>query len=128
MSRYIDADKLVEYEEHAWDWDTVNGIETAIALRQVISDIRHEPTADVVDRNECTKCVLYPFKQLRERLETNMVEVVRCKDCKYMCHYTDGHLECRLLSDLKPIPTTYCTMNADDFCSYGERREEDDIH
>ena len=49
MSRYIDADKLVEYEEHAWDWDTVNGIETAIALRQVISDIRHEPTADVVE-------------------------------------------------------------------------------
>ena len=47
MSRYIDADKLVEYQEHAWDWDTVNGIETAIALRQVISDIRHEPTADV---------------------------------------------------------------------------------
>ena len=55
----------------------------------------------------------------------DVVEVVRCKDCKYMCHYTDGHLECRLLSDLKPIPTTYCTMNADDFCSYGERREDD---
>lgn len=49
MNRYIDADKLVEYEEHAWDWDTVNGIETAIALRQVISDIRNEPTADVVE-------------------------------------------------------------------------------
>lgn len=54
----------------------------------------------------------------------DVVEVVRCRDCKYMCHYTDGHLECRLLSDLKPIPTTYCTMNADDFCSYGERRED----
>lgn len=58
----------------------------------------------------------------------DVVEVVRCKDCKYMCHYTDGHLECRLLSDLKPIPTTYCTMNADDFCSYGERREDAEIH
>lgn len=34
------------------------------------------PTADVVDRNECSKCVLHPFKQLREQLETNMVEVV----------------------------------------------------
>lgn len=57
--------------------------------------------------------------------EHNFVKVTRCKDCKYMCHYTDGHIECRLLSDLKPIPTTYCTMNADDFCSYGERREDD---
>ena len=55
----------------------------------------------------------------------DVVEVVRCKDCKYICHYTDGHLECRLLADLKPIPTTYCTMNADDFCSYGERREDE---
>ena len=58
----------------------------------------------------------------------DVVEIVRCKDCKYMCHYTDGHFECRLLSDLKPIPTTYCTMNADDFCSYGERREDGKIH
>ena len=61
---------------------------------------------------------------ISEMPTADVVEVVRCKDCKYMCHYTDGHLECRLLSDLKPIPTTYCTMNADDFCSYGERRED----
>ena len=66
--------------------------------------------------------------RLTSYLGVDAVEVVRCKDCKYMCHYTDGHLECRLLSDLKPIPTTYCTMNADDFCSYGERIEDGKIH
>ena len=65
------------------------------------------------------------YEDLKNLPTADVVEVVRCKDCKYMCHYTDGHLECRLLSDLKPIPTTYCTMNADDFCSYGERREDD---
>ena len=65
-----------------------------------------------------------PYRDEIDAMPTADVrEVVRCKDCKYMCHYTDGHLECRLLFELKPIPTTYCTMNADDFCSYGERRE-----
>lgn len=96
MSRYIDAD--------AFD-DTVQKLNeqgwyiTNIDYKRMDNVLFEMPTADVV-------------------------EVVRCKDYKYMCHYTDGHLECRLLSDLKPIPTTYCTMNADDFCSYGERRTE----
>lgn len=46
--RLIDADALVEWMEHgAWDWETVNGIETKTALRQVISDIKNQPTADV---------------------------------------------------------------------------------
>lgn len=48
----------------------------------------------------------------------DVVEVVRCKDCKYyethqpihkkVCEKNDGHL----------IP-----VNPDDFCSYGERKE-----
>ena len=54
--------------------------------------------------------------------ENDCVHVVRCKDCEYICHYTDGHLECRLLSDLRPIPCTYVTMKETDFCSYGKRR------
>ena len=89
MSRYIDADKLVEYEEHAWDWDTVNGIETAIALRQVISDIRHEPTADVV-------------------------EVVRCKDCK---HWSKEFKACYIHD--------FCEIfQSDYYCASGERMED----
>ena len=92
MSRYIDADKLVEYQEHAWDWDTVNGIETAIALRQVISDIRHEPTADVV-------------------------EVVRCKDCKFWqtdwkTSY-DGYHYCSMVD---------IVVDGDFYCKDGERK------
>jgi len=78
-------------------------------------------TFEDIDRGQeeldriCEHC---PLNELEE------VEVVRCGDCKYMCHYTDGHLECRLLLNLKPIPPTYCRMNKDDFCSYGERREQ----
>ena len=107
MPRYIDADELLEIIDYyiVNDKDArkhhsalfVEGMKDGyFRIRSKVTDM---PTADVR-------------------------EVVRCKDCKYMCHYTDGHLECRLLSDLKPIPTTYCTMNADDFCSYGERRED----
>ena len=69
----------------------------------------------------------------RNRLDTwlnlvpkkDAVEVVRCRDCKYLSHFTDGHNECRLLADLRPVPCTYLTMKDTDFCSYGERRTED---
>ena len=44
------------------------------------------------------------------------VEVVRCKDCKYWQESVDGVSKwCPLLMDKE--------TKADDFCSYGERRE-----
>lgn len=100
MSGYIDADAFLKsVKQKAYPQSgSVNESERKISLFGIMEILTAIPTADVR-------------------------EVVRCKDCKYMCHYTDGHLECRLLSDLKPIPTTYCTMKADDFCSYGERRK-----
>ncbi len=74
MSRFIDAD-MVEYFK---TFNPEKGKETIadMAWRSAIDAV---PTADVVDRNECSKCVLHPFKQLRERLEANMVEVVHGK-------------------------------------------------
>ena len=45
--RFIDADALAEYEENAWDWETVDYIQTTTAINQIISDIRNESTADV---------------------------------------------------------------------------------
>lgn len=44
--------------------------------------------------------------------DTDLVSVVRCKDCKHL--YKDG--EC-------PLRTWYIHVE-EDFCSYGERREE----
>lgn len=46
------------------------------------------------------------------------VEVVRCKDCKHYCSvYADtmGGRDCLLLKTI---------TKADDYCSYGERKEE----
>ena len=44
----------------------------------------------------------------------DVAEVVRCKDCTDKWGYPDGILRCR---------RTGRNMNADDFCSYGERKE-----
>lgn len=57
MSRYIDADELIEA---MW--------RSRVDSRERIQElILIQPTADVVDKNECSKCVFYPFKQLREQ-------------------------------------------------------------
>ena len=57
-----------------------------------------------------------------EQPTVDAVEVVRCKDCKHWKHIEDGFGDCtnrRFHLDGSPDPT----MNMDDFCSCGERRE-----
>lgn len=52
------------------------------------------------------------------------VEVVRCKDCKHWTHVEDGMGDCtnrRFHLDGHVDPT----MKADDFCSCGERKDND---
>lgn len=56
-------------------------------------------------------------------LEVDAVEVCRCKDCKHWLHVEDGFGDCtnprfHLPGHADP------TMNADDYCSCGERRNE----
>lgn len=95
--RYIDADKLIDKYERAikdgWNKKT-SPISWADAYDCVIADIDDQPTADVV-------------------------EVVRCKDCK---HFTEGMIGddleyfCKLTSGMvNPAPDFYC--------SYGERKD-----
>ena len=58
-------------------------------------------------------------KQIADAPTVDAVEVVRCKDCKYWQDNNDGypHEECRWVHEETP--------DADDFCSYGERKEGD---
>ena len=85
MAEYIDKEKLLQklsrMIEYCQKYNKVNGL---TALFQVGDAIIDCPTADVV-------------------------EVVRCKDCK---HWNNG--DCYRLELSK----------SDDFCSYGERKEE----
>ena len=78
-----------------------------------------------VDQVYTNGAELVPIFRMKQWFEHSgdMVEVVRCKECKWRCHFTDGHIECRLIYDLKPVPRTYMRMRESDFCSYGERRE-----
>ena len=61
----------------------------------------------------------YAYSFIEAAPSANVVEVVRCKDC-------------RMFVDNKSALTTHCTrerknlnVKPDDFCSYGERRCED---
>lgn len=95
MSRYIDADALKQWIKDVWDWDRLDDLTTSTVLRQTLSDIDDQPTADVV-------------------------EVVRCRDCKYgevddmdfptqiFCRYNGNDWN-----------------EDNHYCSYGERREDD---
>ena len=58
------------------------------------------------------------LRAIRELPAADVAEVVRCRDCKNLVNTTinaNGFLICDI-SDMEIAP--------DDFCSYGERREE----
>ena len=101
--RLIDADDL----ESVTIWVDGSGfIEVYRA-----SEIDNAPTIDAVEKKvdvvRCNDC--------------KKVEVVRCKDCKHWkCNQnTEEWGKCKWISDEQ----FDVVMNADDFCSYGERRE-----
>lgn len=101
MSRYIDADAIIEFIDIG---HYRNPLELCYSEQYVVDMIESRPTADVV-------------------------EVVRCKDCYWFIvneTKADGTTDKRY----KPTWCTYHNgyMNDDDFCSYGERREDEQIH
>lgn len=100
MSRYIDADKA---KENVCKWECGG-----------------EPNCPWNKSDK--KCEL--MRAIDETPTVDAVPVVRCRDCKWCSHFTDGHIECRLLYDLKPVPRTYMQMREDDYCSYGEKVTE----
>jgi hypothetical protein len=54
--------------------------------------------------------------------KADVVAVVRCKDCK---HWYDEEEVClKIYSDGSVSPYAWQTREPNDFCSYGERKEE----
>ena len=78
----------------------------------------------------CTECRARSTADLL--IENDFLPAVRCKDCKHFRHYGKtslsingkntkaGWCQRRIRYDEE------CRMTADDFCSYGERKEGDD--
>lgn len=77
--------------------------------------------ARYIDENDVYKLIgsrgmsMVHCSQIDALPRADVVEVVRCKDCKYHRDLTGG-VECKRLDGLlMPLPN--------DFCSYGERKE-----
>lgn len=92
MSRYIDADALYKVVTERYSDITAGSYPYNYVAFDMANLVKKAPTADVV-------------------------EVVRCKDCKYWQDNNGGypHEECRWGKEETP--------DADDYCSFGERRE-----
>lgn len=116
MSRYIDAETLSrtfrsEMTRISNENESISKSARLSLIRWVSERVYHSKTADVVPTEFHDKCMQIEIEKRR-----NMVEVVRCKECKWY----DGN-EC--LEQLGLV----CARD-EDFCSWGERRENGEIH
>ncbi len=127
MSRYIDADRLIddirpfaEYDSTLRNKDWVRRFEVAIDA---------QPPADVVEVDKAQKEIDYwhdkaqSYEQTILKLSLNkadVVEVVRCKDCK---HLDKGENDSESWCECTRIFGTYFDVSEDDYCSYGERAD-----
>lgn len=98
-----------------------------VSLEAVLNGIDFQPVADVVSRAAFAQ-VMWERDTAMEQLEehgipfggkADVVEVCRCKDCKYHKRVSiiEGYFVCGLLKQ---------TVKCNDFCSFGERRGEDE--
>ena len=94
----------------------------AIKHYKALANIRHnEMCAPVSWADAFNEFILY----LEQAPTVDAVEVVCCRDCKW---YMPGELFtdimfCHRLKKKNGKPAKY-NFSADDFCSYGERKEE----
>lgn len=57
---------------------------------------------------------------LEQQIAADVVEVVRCKDCKYFRRWNDGSTTCLFWTEQWDM-----TTEPNGFCSYAEREKED---
>lgn len=112
MSDYIKREDAIKTLE---DWK--------ISGEMILATV---PSADVVEADKAQKEIDYwhdkaqSYEQTILKLSLNkadVVEVVRCKDCKYWQDNNGGYpnQNCRWMKDETP--------DDDDYCSYGERAD-----
>lgn len=71
-----------------------------------------------VDKEELLKALSYDRNQYEKGYRAAKSEIVRCKDCKYYTMNTE------ILGNVCNRLFTVFPMESDDFCSYGERKDE----
>lgn len=93
--------------------EVTENLATMTDAKRVIAEI---PAADVVSRAV--------YDQVRWERDVAAVPVVRCKDCK---HFNFEHMECEneaVSTDHEGGASYSLNFYLDDFCSYGQRKEE----
>jgi hypothetical protein len=103
MSRYIKIEDLQKFPIRKDHYDKVNGsIKYVFGVEDVLEYAEYLPTYDVV-------------------------EVVRCKDCKHnVANWQHDELD---IEDYTDIVCDYFMtdgMEANDYCSHGERRDDNE--
>lgn len=101
--------------QEKWEKTALVRDQTLLSLVTELTELNDDNLAQaVLESNDVQWCL----SELRDYLYHDMVEVVRCKDCKWDRPDTllDKHWCSRLLRCME--------VRADDFCSYGTRKEE----
>lgn len=100
--------------QEKWEETAFVRDQTLLSLVTELTELNDDNLAQaVLESNDVQWCL----SELRDYLYHDMVEVVRCKDCKWDRPDTllDKHWCSRLLGCME--------VRADDFCSYGERTD-----
>ena len=101
MAEYIEREPLLESLRESYE-----------TLKLIRNELKYEKAIALEDAQLITfmECIL----RVKEQPTADVVEVVRCKDCK---HFLLHRMAC-----INPFHNGWCTIN--DYCSYGERRCE----
>ncbi len=97
MSRYVDIENVKLKGISVFD----QNLDVLVSLSDVRKSLQMTPTADVV-------------------------EVVRCKDCKYRPTSGLPHQSCPMWDNGNDFLGAYWKGNDDGFCNYGERRKDNE--
>lgn len=109
MAKYINGEALIDRLKKVSLTDDCFGMGVQTGINHAIECVQEAPAADVVSKetHEAVQKALVAFA------ETDVVQVVRCKDCTHW-----GDTSCQ-------IKVSQYGLYSDDFCSYGERKEND---
>ena len=86
---------------------------------------------NIVRQIQCSACWVNDVLELLDSDSVDAVEVVRCKDCKHCTVTSDGivcenALPSKLMTDYYIYGSTILArVAADDFCSHGERKDNE---
>ena len=86
-----------------------------------MSYIKKEPLLQIAKELQGNDTFGAPLivRAIEDAPEEDVIEVVRCKDCKFCRTLKDGGSQCERIDGL-------LMTKPNDYCSYGKRRVEDD--